>query len=1074
MKSIILALFTLLICAIQVNAQNDWENEKVFEKNKLSARATAYVYPSVEKALEGNREQSAMLSLDGTWKFHFVPESSERPMDFWKTGFNDASWDNIDVPSCWEMRGYGTPIYTNSRYPFPANPPFIERENPVGSYLKTFSLPEKWNEKRIILHFGGVSSAMYVWVNGKEVGYSQDSRLPAEFDITPYVQSGENKVAVQVFRWSDGSYLEDQDHWRMSGLHREVYLKAVPKASISDCFIRSFLKDNYTLAQLYVQPELENIDHTNMDGWKVKCQLFDPNNQAVWKDKPAVDIKFLRPEGSLQRSSVYMNQFGGEVQNPMLWSAEHPNLYTYVISLEDAEGNTLEALSYKIGLRDISTENGIFKINGKHLKLKGVNRHDHSEINGKTVSREEIRKDVEMMKRLNFNAVRTSHYPNDPYFLDLCDEYGIYVIDETDLETHGLYNNITNTPSWAEAFVSRAVRMVERDKNHPAVIIWSLGNESGIGPNHAAMAGWIHQFDPQRPVHYEGGFNRGRVIPDLLPLSNPLRYRTDIEWFPRDAGWVDVKSRMYASIDGIKRLSEDPNDVRPTMLCEYVHSMGNSTGNYKEYWDEIYSTDLIFGAFIWDYIDQGIKATAENGKSYWKYGGDFGDTPNDENFCINGILNPDRTPHPAAYECKYINQPVVMSAEDIAAGKIKLSNRFNYSNLKDYAFSWTLSEDGEVLNDGVLPAIDLNAGESKIITIDFGKLKVKPGKEYWLMLSMKTSSDQLWAKAGYEIAYQQFKLPVEKPIVAKAPKGKDLKVDNGEQLVLSNEVTSVKIDPKTGWIVNYKADGQTIIASPLKPNFWRALTDNDRRGWRAQNKSAFWSTATNDLQLVSLNVEEVSSSVKKVIVSKSIADKIDLTLTYTVYGSGELAIAYQLKCADDLPPMLRVGMQFATSKQYQQMAFYGKGPWENYQDRCQGAIVDEYSGSVRDFTWDYIFPQENGNRTDVRWLKLADKNENGFFVSGNKLLSTSVWPYSQEHLNEATHSWQMTDDDELTVNVDLIQTGVGGNDSWSQQAAPIEKYRLMPGNFEYEFILSPINKKSKVSALLSAKEALLK
>lgn len=1073
MRLFLITSIVALCIAQFASAQNDWENEKMIERNKLSARATAYSYASIEDALAGDRDKSAMLSLNGNWKFHFVPESSERPMDFWKAGFNSEKWDEIDVPSCWEMRGYGTPIYTNVAYPFPANPPFIERENPVGSYLKTFTLPEAWKDQRIILHFGGVSSAMYVWVNGQEVGYSQDSRLPAEFDITPYIKDGENNIATQVFRWSDGSYLEDQDHWRMSGLYREVFVKAVPKASITDCFIRTLLTDDFSSAQLYVIPEMENISNSSLDEWKVKCQLFDPSNNAVWKDKEAIDARQLRKEGDLQRDNVYQRMFGGEVTNPLLWSAEHPNLYTYVIALEDPEGKTVQAVSYKIGIRQISTEGGVFKINGKHVKLKGVNRHDHSEINGKTVSREEILQDVVTLKQFNFNAIRTSHYPNDPYFLDLCDEYGVYIIDEANLETHGLYNNITNTPSWAEAYVARAVRMVERDKNHPCVVIWSLGNEAGMGPNHAAMAGWIRQFDPQRPIHYEGA-RRYVSSKEFLPLTNNLRY-SELERFPPDVEWVDVKSRMYDGIDGIYNLSQDPNDIRPTMLCEYVHSMGNSTGNYKEYWDTIYATDLLFGAFIWDYIDQGLKATADNGKSYWNYGGDYGDQPNDNNFCINGILNPDRTPHPAAYECKYVNQPIVIKGIDVANGKIQLSSRFNFSNLNEYAINWTLVENGKQIAAGEIGSVDLKPGETKTIDVDYGKFKASAGKDYWLKISVCLAKDELWAKAGHEIAYQQLLVPTAPAEIQEVKiKGKPLTIAKGDQIVISNEALKVSIDATTGWINGFTSAGETIIKTAMVPNFWRALTDNDSRGWRAQNRSAFWRTAAQDLKLSTLEIQDVDEYIKKVTVKKTIEGKIDLTLVYTVFASGELAVNYSLKCHNDLPPMLRVGMQFETAKEYETLSFYGKGPWENYIDRSKGALVGEYTGSIYDFTWDYIFPQENGYRTGVKWLSLENGKENGFLVSGAQELSTSVWPYTQQHLEEAKHIWEMTDDENNTVNIDLIQTGVGGNDSWSGQAAPIEKYRLMPGDFQYSFVLSPMNKKSKLETLLAIQKSLLK
>lgn len=1055
----------ILAISFQSFGKNDWENHKVIEKNKLPARATAFSYATVDDALTCNRDNSMFLSLNGDWKFNFVDESSKRPLNFHETTFDLSGWKNIDVPSCWEMRGYGTPIYTNITYPFPVHPPYIERENPVGSYVKTFTLPAKWNSHRIILHFGGVSSAMYVWVNGQEAGYSQDSRLPAEFDITPYIRSGENKIAVQVFRWSDGSYLEDQDHWRMSGLHREVFLKAVPKVSISDCFIRTILSENYTLAKIEVRPEIEIIDKTNTEGWKIKSRLYDPALNEVWSETPEINVNSVVYEGYPQQDNVYFSMTGGEVKNPQLWSAEFPNRYTYVIWLEDEKGNTFEAQSYKIGIREVTTENGVFKINGKHLKLKGVNRHDHSEINGKTVSREEMLKDVTLMKQLNFNAVRTSHYPNDPYFLDLCDEYGLYVIDEANLETHGLNGKLTNNPTWAEAFLMRAIRMVERDKNHPSVIIWSLGNESGMGPNHAAMAGWIHQFDPQRPIHYEGAI--GDIThPEYLPYNSPDRRKFGMWANPRDAVWVDVVSRMYDGIEGIKALSESKYDQRPVMLCEYVHSMGNSTGNYKEYWDAIYSNDILFGAFIWDWVDQGIKTTAENGQTYWKYGGDFGDTPNDGNFCLNGIVNPYRTPHPAANECKYVNQPVLFDAVDLEKGTVQITSRFNFDNLNNYQLTWTLSENGQVINQGVMPKIDLAPGQKKEISIPIQQIKPKADHEYWLLIKVLVDSEKGWAKKGHEIAWQQFKLPINTESLTIIRLNElPLSVQQDQQIRFTSKQLNLIINPETGWIENYSFNGQTIISSSLMPNFWRALTDNDSLGWKAQRKSIFWKTAPDEMELLSLNISKISDSKQKVTVIKSISGKLDLQLEYTIWGSGEVMIDYRLKCENNLPNPLRIGMQFKTPSENNLLSFYGKGPWENYVDRSQGALVDEYTGKISDFIWNYTMPQENGNRTDVRWLKLQDENGKGWFTAGNQPLSTSVWPWSQNKLEQAKHVPELKAEENNTVNIDLIQTGVGGNNSWSDAAAPIEKYKLKPGNFQYQFVLFPVDSKSKTSIL---------
>jgi beta-galactosidase len=1056
MKKTLLLLGLILPC-ITLTANNDWENQKVFEKNKLPATATSYSFNTVEDALTNNRSQSNLMMLNGMWKFHFVPESSQRPDDFMQAGFDASNWDEIKVPSCWEMEGYGTPIYSNMRYPFPYTPPYIKRENPVGSYLKTFEIPAEWDKKRVILHFGGASSAMYVWVNGKKVGYSQDSRLPAEFDITPYLQDGKNTIAAQVFRWSDGSYLEDQDHWRMSGLHREVYLKAVPEISITDCFIRTYLNNDNSKATLQVRPEIANTTNNNLEGWKVKAQLYNTDGTKVWAENIEIEASDITNERYPQRDNVYFALMQGEVENPQLWSAEVPNLYTYVTWLEDENGNTTEAVPFKIGIREITIENGVFKVNGEHVKLKGVNRHDHSETGGKTVSREEMLKDVQLLKQLNFNAVRTSHYPNDPYFYNLCDEYGLYVIDEANLETHQVGGEFSNTPSWGAAFLERAIRMAERDKNHPSIVSWSLGNEAGQGPNHAVMAAWLQEFDNTRPVHYEGAI--GDIDhPEYAPYNSEKVRSLGIWANPRDPHWVDMVSRMYPDINGLRALGESKYDNRPVVMCEYVHSMGNSTGNYKEYWDLIYSDDIYMGGFIWDWVDQGIKAVDEDGTKYWKYGGDFGDTPNDNNFCINGIVNPDRTPHPAAYECRYVNQPVVFEAVDLENGIVNATSRFNFKNLNQYELYWSVSENGTVIQNGLIENIELAPGQKRNINVPFKRINEKAGKEYWLMLSVKLKNNERWANKGHEIAYSQFKLPFyEQADEPSSNINETLAVTGNDKFVLTSNKVNLTVNKETGWIEKYVYDNNELISSEMVPNFWRPLTDNDSRGWKAQNKSAFWKTAAGELKMKEIKLIDISNSVKQVFVEKEIEDKINIKLVYTINADGKLTVDYNLECNENLPDMLRVGMRFTTPATYNNMAFYGKGPWENYVDRSQGAIVDVYEGTVSDFIWNYIYPQENGNHTGVRWLTLTNQST-GISIEGMQPLSTSVWPWSHKQLAKATHINDLEKEDHLTLNIDLAQTGVGGNDSWSNNAAPIDKYKLKPGSFEYSFTVKPLTK----------------
>jgi beta-galactosidase len=1075
MKKIFFLIIVYTIVSLSTRAQNEWENQLVSSKNKLPAHSTAFSYRSKADALIGDRSKSETIFLNGEWQFNFVDESSKRPTDFWKKNYNSSSWATIDVPSCWEMRGYGTPIYTNITYPFPVDPPYIQRENPVGSYLKEFIVPEKWINDRIILHFGGVTSAFFVWVNGKEVGYSEDDRLPSEYDITDIVQTGSNTVAVQAFRWSDGSYLEDQDHWRMSGIHREVFIKSVPKISLADCNLRTILSDDYSSGKIQVRPKINYSKGTDFNKVMIKANLYGHNGKGILQKDMELSVETVINEKFPQRDNVYFPLIEATVQHPELWSAEIPNLYRLVIWLEDENSKLIEAQSFSIGFRDIRISNSAFLVNNKPVKLKGVNRHDHSEINGKTVSREEMLADVLLMKRFNINAVRTSHYPNDPYFLDLCDEYGIYVIDEANLETHALGGKLSNDPTWVSAFLERAIRMVERDKNHPSVIMWSLGNESGQGPGHASMSAWIHEYDPTRPIHYEGA--TGDIAhPDYRKEDSKENLERGVSANPRDAKWVDVVSRMYPSLEALKALGESKWDDRPVMMCEYVHSMGNSTGNLKEYWDLIYSDNIYTGGFIWDWMDQGIRSVSPEGKVYWKYGGDYGDTPNDGNFCLNGIVNPNQIPKPALYECKYVFQPAEFST-NADSRVVTIKNRNYFETLANYKLIWTIAEDGKEIEKGEISNLNIAPQSESQLNIPYRPLNPKAGKEYWLKLSLQLNESKNWAEIGHEVAWQQIKLPYFKDFAsdekAQLPE-KKLTLKTNEDLVIQNDIATVIVDKKSGWIKAYRVKNRDIITSPIIPNFWRPATDNDSLGWKPKIKCAFWKDAIDKLKLKSLEINELATNHREVVVQKEIPGKLALNLVYNIYSNGGISISYHLLPLTELPELLRVGMSFQSPSLYQNMRFYGKGPWENYSDRSQGAIVSEYSGEVSDFIWDYINPQENGNRTEVRWLTLSDTKGNGILITGKQPLSTSVWPWRTENLSMAKHIIELTEGEDQTVNVDLIQTGVGGNDSWSDNAAPIEKYKVKAVEYRYSFMIQPVEKKSEIAILNKSSLLLMK
>ena len=693
----VLFVFGFLFPLFVIGPANVWEDPLIHQLNRLPSRATFYSYETQILAKNDVREQSTRFkSLNGDWQFYWVAKPEEASETFQENNFDASSWKSIDVPSNWEMRGFGKAIYTNSTYPFFSNYPFINHsDNPVGHYIKTFTIDESWKDKDVILHFGGVSSAFYVWVNGAFVGYSEDTRLPSEFDITKYIKSGKNKIAVKVYRWCDGSYLEDQDNWRLSGIEREVFLQAVPKVRMADFTVRTKLDENYQDAVLQIRPEftvnledkfIEKVGHfsnnplkTVVDDWTLTTQLLDAQGNEVNPEQTLKLATFLG-EKHPPRDQVYFGIIELNVKTPHKWSADEPYLYTLLFSIKDNQGNLVEASSTKVGFRDLKIdEKGRFLVNGNPVKLIGVNRHDHNMSNGKTVSRADMEKDVQLMKKFNFNAVRTAHYPNDPYFYDLCDQYGIYVMDEANLETHGIRGKVSRDPLWANAFLERGNRMVERDKNHPSIIMWSLGNESGMGPNHAAMSGWIKEIDPTRFVHYEGAQG---------DQTDP-RYKKDFwpsdQGNPTDPKWVDMLSRMYPQPQELEDLINNTSfDKRPVLMCEYAHSMGNSLGNYKAYWDVVYKYDRALGGFIWDFIDQGILQKDSNGKKYFAYGGDFGDVPNDGSFCLNGIVAADRTPKPEIYEAKKVNQPVVIKAVDALKGTFSILNRHHASHLSKY------------------------------------------------------------------------------------------------------------------------------------------------------------------------------------------------------------------------------------------------------------------------------------------------------------------------------------------------------------------------------------------------------
>ena len=1036
--SILLVLPTVLTAQSNLGDLPDWENPLVIGTNKEPAHLSFMHYPDRQSALADSSFEfhtPYYKSLDGQWKFKWSKNPAERPKDFYRTEYDITEWTNIKVPASWQMEGFGTAIYLNEKYPFhperPVNPPLIPKDyNPVGSYRTTFTVPNNWNGRNIYIHFGGVKSAFYIWVNGKKVGYSQGSMTPAEFNLNSYLQKGENHLSVEVYRWSDGSYLEDQDMWRFSGIFRSVYLYSTPKIHLLDFFVRARLDDRYENGLLHITTKVRNSNKENIKPAKVEAYLYDekgmvPGNTPIAESKTSSDI----PSLMLGVADLYTT-----IENPKKWTAETPNLYTVILVLKDDKGNVLEAARSTTGFRTIEIEDGMLLVNGVSVKLKGTNIHDHDPLHGRAVDYKLIEEDLKLMKQCNINTVRFSHYPHDPRYYDIFDKYGMYLIDEANLETHGISFRRDllpgSDPLWTDACLERMKRMIERDKNHPSVIIWSLGNEAGNGENISIMASYTRTVDPSRPIHYQ--------------------HMNNI---------ADMQSYMYPSPQNLEEIASDPDISKPIILCEYVHSMGNSTGNLEVYWDVINTHKNIIGGLIWDWVDQGLYKEDENGKMFWAYGGDMGDKVNDANFCINGIVQPDRTPEPEYYEVKHIYQNVNLTPSNLAEGQFFVHNSYYHSNLSNYKLQWNLLQNGEVILSGVIDTLQTPANSRERIEIPIKKPELVPGCEYWLNVSFHLKKREFWAEKGFEVAWNQFKMPWA---VAPTPKDdlRGLKPVKFEQtdnsIVVSGERFKVSVNKKDGSLANYNWKGNDLISGPLQPNYWRAPTDNDVAGFKGELnawKNAASGRIVNNVSISQPEQYKIVISVEgELAVGKSIWNA-----TYTIYGDGTVKIAQQLFPVGNVPEYIpKVGSEMRIPNEYNTMSWYGRGPWENYLDRQTCANVGVYSGWVDSLWTNYVRPQENGNRCDVRWIAFTNNSGNGILAVGDPTICVSAWPYSLQDLEQAKHISDIPHRDYFTVNLDYRQMGVGGINTWSSIARPLPQFCLSTDqSYNYEFYLMP-------------------
>lgn len=1017
-----------------------WQDPSIVQVNRELPHATLFSFESSELALAGEKEVSSnYLSLNGTWKFRYSDHPAARPEKFYKPRFKTGDWDEINVPGNWEFQGYGVPIYVNIPYEWTTNPnpPGVPVEhNPVGSYRRTFTVPADWSGKQVFIHFGAVKSAFYLWINGEKVGYSQGSKTPAEFDITRFVRAGENIIAVEVYRWSDGSWLECQDFWRVSGIERDVYLEARPSVRIADFFSRSQLVLNYRDGLFDLDVKLVNTGEADAEG-TLKVKLYGQGQaETFWEDELPVQVQ---PGGtvSLNTSATV----GGVVP----WSAETPYLYTLVLELYGSDGALLEAVSSKTGFRTVEIRNGQLLVNGRAVLLKGVNRHEHDPVTGHYVSRESMLNDIRLMKQHNINAVRTSHYPNDPYWYQLCDMYGLYVVDEANIESHGMGyapdRTLGNNPVFMKSHLDRTIRMVERDKNHPSVIIWSLGNEAGDGVCFDATHDWIQSKDPTRPVHYEraeGGRN------------------------------TDIFCPMYMKIPAMINYAMQLRD-KPLIQCEYAHSMGNSTGNLQDYWDVIEAHDQLQGGFIWDWVDQGMAAETEDGDFYWAFGGDYGpaDVPSDSNFCMNGLVFPDRTPQPALKEVKKVYQYIGFEPSPFYENRIRITNKHDFISLKGVDILWELVAEGKVLQQGSIMSPGLLAGQTSDFDLNLTRDIVRINIEYFLNFRAVTNHATPLVPEGHVVATEQFRINQDAllgtTIAGWLKKSRELPgfVEKTDVVEISAGPATYSIDKQTGLIRSMKMEDRELIIQGPVPDFWRPMTDNDF-GNKMQQRLIMWDKYFDRLQLIELSWSPDSLTYFVQARYAQPDSRSGVTLTYVFSGSGEVTVVQDLVIhpADKFPELPAFGMELVLAPGLDSVKYFGRGPHENYIDRNTSAHVGYYKGTVEEQYVPYAAPQENGNKTDTRWLVLHDASGTGLMFRGLPRLEFSALHYSPEDLSRRTPGIRHMSDPEKRPEVYLTlnqrQMGVGGDDSWG--AKTHAAYCIPARTMQFAWQIRPVKK----------------
>ena len=1028
MKKNILTCYLLLVCTtLSSQTFNEWKDPVVNEVNRSPMHTSYFAYQNEHSALKGCKEASQnFMSLNGIWKFLWVKNADKRPMNFYKISYDDKSWDNMQVPGLWALNGYGDPVYVNYGYPwrnqFAGEPPAIPvADNQVGSYRKEIIIPADWKGKEIFAHFGAVSSNMYLWVNGQFVGYSEDSKLEAEFNLSRYLKPGKNLIAFQVFRWCDGSYLEDQDFLRLAGVGRDCYLYVRNKKYIQDIRVTPDLDAQYLNATLHVAMNLKG-------GGTVDLKLLDP----LGKEIVATSVKGT---GQIQTRM--------EVANPGKWSAENPILYTLIATLKD-KGDVVEVIPVNVGFRKIELKNAQILVNGQPVLFKGVNRHEMDPDNGYYLSPQRMIQDIKIMKAFNINAVRTSHYPNDNLWYDLCDRYGLYVVAEANVESHGIggHKTLARNPLFAKAHLERNQRNVQRSYNHPSIIFWSLGNEAGFGANFEACYTWIKNEDKTRAVQYE---------------------QAKINEF------TDIFCPMYQDYEGNREYCEGDID-KPLIQCEYTHAMGNSLGGFKEYWDLIRKYPKYQGGFIWDFVDQSLRWKNKEGVSFYAYGGDWNPyDASDNNFMDNGLINPDRQPNPHMYEVGYFYQSIWVTPVDLPNGAINVYNENFFRNLDDYYLEWELQADGEIVRKGMVGKLNVAPQQTATVQLGYTMDDICQDKELLLNIMFKLKKAESLLPAGHVVAKKQLTiLPYKTPdlAISNMPNS-NIKVcaptvieNDVNYLIVEGEHFRLDFDKHDGYLCKYEINGRQLLneGSKLTPNFWRAPTDNDL-GAGLQKKYAAWKNTGIYLNELEQKVENDLVIVNSEYTMEAV--KAKLYLTYTINNCGAVKITQKMTVDQSatVSDLFRFGMQVQICEELEQVSYYGRGPIENYSDRNNSTWLGKYRQTVSDQFYSYIRPQENGTRTDIRWWKLMDKGGNGLKLIADAPCSVSALHYSIEVLDdgerkEQRHSEFLPCVDYINLCIDKVQMGVGGVNSWG--ALPLKDYRLPYQDYEFSFLLQPV------------------